>query len=185
MKKILFTALLAVIASTGIAQPKASDAIHKRIKTEYNEGYTIVSIDTVAMPIRMVMSLNYAMTTYQSEASKRLGHIIELQDAAFQTTAIKKLAKDMEKNLEESITVTDIVAMRNSNAPHKDNYYNYQRTIVYLEESQREETFYIRLGEESISMTHLEYDRLEADTFLKYWNYRDLMKKLKELSNTD
>lgn len=184
MKNTFFTllAIVALLASPTQAQDKARDVIHERISTEYKESYTIVSVDTVAMPIRMTMSLDFAMTLDGGKAVERFEYAMKLQDPALQAVAIKKLATDMENNLKTLITTDDIVAMRNSNAPHSDDYYNYQRTVVYLEESRREEIFYIRLGEESISMTRLEYDRLEAQAFLKYWNYRDLMKKLKEIS---
>jgi hypothetical protein len=128
------------------------------------------------------MSLDYAMTIEGSKAIERLDNAKEIKDPTLQIMAIKKLADDMERSLKTYITPNDIIVMRNSNAPHEDDYHNYQRTVVYLEESRRKEIFYIRIGEESISMTRMEYDTLEADAFFKYWNYSNLIKKLKEIS---
>lgn len=182
MKHFMFSLFLAVMASTGFAQLEARDVIHEYINTEYQEKYTVVSIDTVAMPIRILMSFDYAMTLEGSKAIERLNDALEINDPTLQAVAVKKLANDMEESLKTYITPNEIVTMRYSNTPHEDDYYNYQRTVVYLEESRRKETFYIRMGEESISMTRTEYDTLEADAFLKYWNYSNLLKKLKELS---
>ena len=120
------------------------------------------------------------MTVDHAKAAKKLNTITELAPD-LQPVALKKLVETMEKNLNSLVKIEDIVAMRDSNAPHEDDYYNYQRTKVYLKKSQREEVFYIRLGEESISRTQAEYNSLEASAFLKYWQYRDLYKELKRI----
>lgn len=181
MKKILLI-LLILAATTSNAQLRAPKVIDERIKTTYGEEYTLVSIDTVQMPIRIVMSMDFALTLDSKRAIDRLNLALELKDPTNQMIAIRKLASDMESNLKDLVKIEDVEAMRNSNERHEDDYYNYQRTTVYLKESEREEIFYIRLGEESISKTHLDYLRLEAQAFLKYRQYRDLMRKLKEAS---
>lgn len=177
MKKKLFTAMLfcALTASAQVPQ-----AVADRLARDYNEEYTLVSIDTVAMPIRILMSLEFTMISKSSKVGERIAAIQELSPD-LQPIALKKLIENMEKGLSELVKIEDIVAMRDSNEPHEDDYYNYQRTKVLLKPSGREETFYIRLGEESISRTQVEYNDLEASAFLKYWQYRDLLKKLKDI----
>ena len=177
MKKKLFTAMLfcALTASAQVPQ-----AVADRLARDYNEEYTLVSIDTVAMPIRILMSLEFTMISKSSKVGERIAAIQGLSPD-LQPIALKKLIENMEKGLSKLVKIEDIVAMRDSNAPHEDDYYNYQRTKVLLKPSGREETFYIRLGEESISRTQVEYNNLEASAFLKYWQYRDLLKKLKDI----
>ena len=179
MKKILLTIAILLPFCCYAQAPLEVD---RKIKEAYREDYTLVSVDTVQMPIRIVMSMNYALTLDSKKAIDRFNLALELKDPTNQMIAIRKLASDMESNLKDLVKIEDIEAMRNSNERHEDDYYNYQRTTVYLKESEREEIFYIRLGEESISMTHLDYLRLEAQAFLKYRQYRDLMRKLKEAS---
>lgn len=178
MKKIIlfFAAVLFATASYGQTHKTVND----KIRNEYKEDYELISIDTVAMPIRILMSLDYTMTVNISKAGRKLDTILELAPD-LQLVALKKLVETMKKELDELIKIEDIVAMRNSNAPHKDDYYNYQRTKIYLKKSQREETFYIRLGEETISRTQVEYNNLESEAFLKYWQYRDMYIKLKNI----
>lgn len=179
MRKILLT--IAILLSF-CCYAQAPLEVDRKIKEAYGEDYTLVSVDTVQMPIRIVMSMDFALTLDSRRAIDRLNLALELKDPTNQMIAIRKLASDMESNLKDLVKIEDIEAMRNSNERHEDDYYNYQRTTVYLKESEREEIFYIRLGEESISMTHLDYLRLEAQAFLKYRQYRDLMRKLKEAS---
>lgn len=179
MKKKLFIAMLFCALTASAQVPQAVD---DKICNEYKEDYELVSIDTVAMPIRILMSLEYAMTVDYAKAAKKLDTITELAPD-LQPVALKKLVETMEKNLDSLVKIEDIVAMRNSNAPHEDDYYNYQRTKVLLKPSGREETFYIRLGENSISKTQVEYNNLESSAFLKYWQYRDLYKELRRILN--
>lgn len=180
MKKIITFIAAIMIAASSCAQ--VHKAVDNKIRNEYKEDYELISIDTVAMPIRILMSLEFAMTADYAKATEKLKTITELAPD-LQPVALKKLVETMEKNLNSLVKIEDIVAMRDSNAPHEDDYYNYQRTKVYLKKSQREETFYIHLGENSISRTQVEYNNLEASAFLKYWQYRDLHKELKRILN--
>lgn len=179
MRKILLT-IATLLSFCCYAQ--APLEVDRKIKEAYSEDYTLVSVDTVQMPIRIVMSLDFALTLDSKKAIERFNSALELKDPTNQMIAIRKLASDMESNLKDLVKIEEVEAMRKSNERHEDDYYNYQRTTVYLKESEREEIFYIRLGEESISMTHLDYLRLESQVFLKYWQYRDLMRSLKEAS---
>jgi hypothetical protein len=181
MKKILFTAMLFCALSASAQVPQA---VADRLARDYNEEYTLVGIDTIAMPIRIVMSLNFALTLDCNNAAKRLNKILEIADPVNQLPGWLKLEKDIEENLSKMIKIEDIVAMRNSNTRHKDDYYNYQRTTVYLQKSQRKEIFFVKLGEDCVSMTQIEYNELEAETFLMYRNYRDLLKGIKEIIKT-
>lgn len=177
MKKTLFTAMLFCSLTASAQVPQA---VADRLARDYKEDYELISIDTVAMPIRILMSLEFTMISKSSKVSERIAAIQELSPD-LQPIALKKLIENMEKGLSKLVKIEDVVAMRDSNEPHEDDYYNYQRTKVLLKPSGREETFYIRLGEESISKTQVEYNNLEASAFLKYWQYRDLLKKLKDI----
>lgn len=180
MKKII--TILAAIMFTASSWAQVHKAVEDKIRNEYKEDYELISIDTVAMPIRILMSLEFAMKVDYAKAAEKLNIITELAPD-LQPVALKKLVETMEKNLNSLVKIEDIVAMRNSNAPHEDDYYNYQRTKVLLKPSGRVETFYIRLGENSISRTQVEYNNLESSAFLKYWQYRDLYKELKSILN--
>jgi len=178
MKKIITILAAIMLAASSFAQ--VHKAVNDKIRNEYKEDYELISIDTVAMPIRILMSLEFTMISKSSKVGERIAAIQELSPD-LQPIALKKLIENMEKGLSELVKIEDIIAMRDSNEPHEDDYYNYQRTKVLLKPSGREETFYIRLGEESISRTQVEYNNLEASALLKYWQYRDLLKKLKDI----
>lgn len=177
MKKTL---LIAVLFCTLTASAQVPQAVADRLARDYNEEYTLVSIDTVAMPIRIVMSLNFLMSTELNKVCNKIGKLKDLQPAN-QRVVLAKMVSSMRKTLDETIGILDIVAMRDSNKPDKDDYYNYQRTRVYLSKSKREEIYYIRIGEEAISMTQHEYNVMEHEAFLKYWQYRDIMKDAQRL----
>ena len=178
MKKTIFTIIAILLTASTHAQ--VHNAVDEKIRNEYHEDYELVSIDTVAMPIRMVLSLNFAMTLDTQKAHERIDAILKV-DPTFQEIALRKLIDDMENNLSELITPAAITSMRKSNAPHQDDYYNYQRTVVFLKESQCEVIFYIKLGENSISMTGDEYIRREAEAIQRYQSYCELLKDLKDI----
>lgn len=174
MKKIIL--FFAAVLFTASSYAQVHKAVNDRILQEYKEDYTLVSIDTVTMPIRTVLSLNYVMTTNLIEADRRLNAMQGLPPD-LQAISLKKLAETMEQNLDEILKIEDIIAMRNA-AP--EGYHDYQRTVVYLQQSKREETFYIRLGEESAT-TRVEYNNMEAEAFLRYRQYYNLYKKIKDI----
>lgn len=182
MKRFLFFIFTLMISTIVSAQaPKAVDSY---INEKYGESYKVISVDTVAMPIRIVMSMRFALAIDGDRAVMRANEILEFKDPANQLVAWLDLEKGLEKSLGELVTIEDVITMRNSNTRHEDDYYNYQRTTIYLNESQREETLYVRLGEESVSMTQMEYNELEAETFLMYWNLKDFLKSVKKIINT-
>ena len=178
MKKII--TILAAIMLTASSWAQVPQAVADRIAKEYNEEYELISIDTVAMPIRTVMALNFVMSTELGKVCNQIGKLKDLQPAN-QRVVLAKMVSSMRKTLDETIGILDIVAMRDSNKPDKDDYYNYQRTRVYLSKSKHEEIYYIRIGEEAISMTQHEYKVMEYEAFLKYWQYRDIMKDAQRL----
>ena len=172
MKKILF--ILAVMF-TASSCGQVHKAIDDKIRNEYKEGYELISVDTVAMPIRTVMALNLVMSIELDKVCNQIGKLKDLQPAN-QRVVLAKMVSSMRKTLDETIGILDIVAMRDSNKPDEDDYYNYQRTRVYLSK-----IYYIRIGEEAISMTQHEYKVMEYEAFLKYWQYRDIMKDAQRL----
>lgn len=179
MRKILLT-LLVLAATTSNAQLRAPKIVDEHIKTMYGESYSVIKVDTVAMPIRMVLSLDFTMALLNKDAAPKIKQITSYTGETRAQYA-KQLVEEMEQNISELITEEDIIAMRNSIKPHKDNYYNYQRTIVYLKTSDYYEHFYVRIGETSISMTRTEYDIKEESAFAGLNAYKHAISVLKDV----
>ena len=78
---------------------------------------------------------------------------------------LESVGRKMRKTYSEYYTPEQIIAMRSSNAPHEDDYHNYQRTTVFLHGGGGWEEIYVRIGENSVSMTRAEYDAMEKQVF--------------------
>lgn len=175
MKKLLLS-LLALYSLCASAQAPAT--VDNHIRTLYGENYRLISVDTVAMPIRILISLDFALTLdlmrWNEEVKKIKNYTGEKRKRHTQA-----LINNMDSTLRSYISIEEFIEMRDSNKPHKDRYYNYQRTIVYLETSGYTEEFYVRLGERSISMTRTEYDLKEERMFDNMRAAKETLEKLR------
>ena len=181
MRNLFLLCAILLISAVSSAQQQATKVVDDYIKKQYNEPYTVVQIDTVAMPIRLAMSLNFAATLDMQDAAEKLNTITTLKDHTYIKIGLRQLVEKMEQTISGYITPLDIIKMRKSNTRHEDDYYNYQRTKVYLCNSQREEVIYVRLGEGAVSMNWGDYYRLESEAILKYNQYENRLKELKSL----
>lgn len=161
-------------------QSQAPRVVDSHIKTLYNENYTLISVDTVAMPIRLLMSLDFATTIDMSRLNTEIKKIKSLTGRE-RITFTENLIHKMDSTYNSYISIEDIIAMRETEAPHQDNYYNYQRTTVYLQKSGYREEFYIRLGETSISMSRTEYDLKEEVVAENLKVYKKTIDKFKNM----
>ena len=72
MKKTLFALMLAVVASTGIAQVYNSDVQQDVRDFISAAGCTYLSVDTVTLPVRQALATDYAITLSQREILSKL-----------------------------------------------------------------------------------------------------------------
>lgn len=172
--------LLSLITLVGTAvSAQAPKVVDKHIRTLYGENYSLISVDTVAMPIRIVRSVNFATTLDFADITDKIKRK-SLYTGKELLDYTKRVIEDFLEKTSDYISCEDIVYMRNMNKPHADDYYNYQRTVVFLHESNYREVFYVRLGENSISMTETEYD-IEEGKALE--NLKALEKARTDLEN--
>lgn len=177
MKKILFL-LLAMAALTAQAQLMVVDNF---IHTHYKRNYKVLSIDTVAMPIRILMSLDYVITCDNNEVIKEMNEIPELS-----LTEMSKRLQDLIINLEEKASVhaaaiERISEMEQSNTPDNEDYYNYQRVKVVFPQTGYEETFYTHIGDHSVSKTQRAYEKMKRDIFKAAESFKATLEQIREL----
>lgn len=176
MKKILFL-LLSASAIAGHAQLRAVD---KYIHEVYKQQYKVISVDTVAMPIRTLMSLDYMVASDISDAVQKSKNIptgdIEIFYKQFETL----LAEMEEEASTHAAAKLRIIEMESLNAPHDDDYYNYQRVKVRFN-SGVEEYFFTRVGENEVSKTLRAYNKKKSDVFKSIDLYIGFLEKLKAI----
>lgn len=177
MKRFLFFIFTLVIGT--IVSAQAPNVVDKHIRTLYGENYSLISMDTVAMPIRIIMSVNFRTTLEFAEFTEKMKKT-SLYKGSELIDYTRLIIEEFMKKTGDIVSCEYIARMRDMNRPHADNYYNYQRIVVFLHESNYRETFYVRLGENSISMTGTEYDIEEGKAFE---NLKTLEKARVDLGN--
>lgn len=169
MKKILFTLFLAAIASTGIAQVYNSDVQQDVRDFIYASGCTYLTTDTVTLPARSVLSLDYAVTALQREIQSKLNS---------KSSNLRTIIEDSYATLQQHIARTqELFADYNNPKPASNVGLDYQRVQVKTAQGEIF-SIYTRVGEYTIN----DYATFKyMDTFKEILN---TTKEIRELLDT-
>lgn len=166
MKKTILTALLAVIASTGIAQVYNSDVQQDVRDFIYASGCTYLTTDTVTLPVRSVLSLDYAVTALQREIQSKLNS---------KSSNLRTIIEDSYATLQQHMERTqELFADYNNPQPASNVGLDYQRVQVKTPQG---EVFsiYTRVGKYTMS---------EYATFKCMDTFKDILSTTKEIRET-
>ena len=163
MKKTILAALFVVIASTGIAQVYNSDVQQDVRDFIYASGCTYLSTDTVTLPARSVLSLNYAVATSHREIQSKLNS---------HSNDLRTIIEDSYATLQQHIARTqELFAEYNNPQPASNVGLDYQRVQVTTPQG---EVFsiYTRVGEYTMS---------EYATFKCMDTFKEILSTTKEI----